>query len=251
MVKKSLLLIWRDPDTFLYFHVGTLTYDKQNYVFEYTHYTDSERRVRDAIAHGYTLHPAFPNLEEKYVSKELFLAFSRRIPSKNRVDYHKVLDTFGLPIEADKMDVLRATRGALGNDPYFFAEPLRLVENQKLLNHFYISGMRHVNLNKNWHKSLSVGDELILEVDEHNKHDKNAVKILSKSQHHLGYVPGIFAKAIRALLDRNVYMKVVVQEVNPTYSPRWWVQVDFKSVLNKKFTEEPFEELDGLVVSAA
>lgn len=251
MEKKSLLLIWRDPDTFLYFHVGTLAYDKQNYLFEYTHYTDSERRVRDAIAHGYTLHPAFPKLEKKYVSKELFPAFSRRIPSKNRVDYHKVLDTFGLPTEADKMDVLRATRGALGNDPYSFSEPLRLVDNQKLLTHFYISGMRHVDLNKNWHESLSPGDELILEVDEHNKYDKNAVKILSKSQHHLGYVPGIFAKSLCALLDRNVYMKVVVQEINPTYSPRWWVRVDFKSILNEKFTEEPFEELDGLVVSAA
>src|SRR5690625_7586581 len=110
--------------------------------------------------------------------------------------------------------------------------------------------MRHVDLNKNWHESLSPGDELILEVDEHNKYDKNAVKILSKSQHQLGYVPGIFAKALCALLDRNVYMKVVVQEINPKYSPLWWVRVDFKLILNEKIIEERFAEIDGLVVLA-
>src|SRR5690625_2576584 len=163
MNTKSLLVVWRDEGTCLYFHVGTLTYNGRIYTFEYTHHSQADRKVKDAIDHGYTLHPAFPQLTKKYESEKLFSAFARRIPSKSRIDYQQVLKNLSLPKDADQMDILRATRGMIGNNPYFFDEPLRLIDGNILSNHFYISGMRYRGISENWYTSVQKGDELILE----------------------------------------------------------------------------------------
>lgn len=248
---KSLLLIWRDEKSSLYFHVGTLTYDGYVYKFEYTHQSKVERRVNDAINHGYTLHPAFPRLTKKYESEKLFPAFARRIPSRNRIDYEEVLKQLSLPKEADQMNILRATRGIVGNNPYFFDEPLRLVNNNMLTNCFYISGMRYSDLPENWYSSIQKGEELILEPDLNNTVDPNAVKISTKNKVRLGYVPGVFAKAIGALLERNVKMNVIIDEINPTYTPQWWLRVNFKSTLEQEQSTKDILELDGLVLFAA
>jgi len=255
MNTKSLLLVWRDEKTHLYFHVGTLTYDGSLYTFEYTHHSQAERKVKDAIEHGYTLHPAFMQLTKKYESKELFPAFSRRIPSENRIDYQQVLKNLSLPKDADQMDILRATRGMIGNNPYFFDEPLRLTDDNILSNHFYISGMRYRGIPKNWHTSIQKGDNLVLEPHLDNPVDSNAVKILTKDHVWLGFVPGIFAKAIRALLKREVKMHVVIDEINPTHAPQRWIRVSFQSILNQDHSTvlslKDIKELDGLFVQVA
>lgn len=251
MEMKSLLLIWRDRISRLYFHIGTLTYDGKIYQFEYTHQIEGERRVHDAINHGYSLHPAFPDLMKKYKSEKLFPAFARRIPSEDRVDYKEVLQELGLPKSASKMDLLRATRGMVGKDPYFFDEPLHLHDQNILSNYFYISGMRYIDLPKNWNFTLKKGDKLYLEQAPSNPVDPNAVKILTKNGIHLGYVPGVFAKAISALIERKVQTNVYVDEIKPTFSPQWWIRVKFESILDQSQTTEEIDSLKGLVVSAA
>jgi len=248
--KKSLLLIWQDKKSRLYFHVGTLTHDGNLYQFEYTHQIKASRRVHDAMGYGYTLHPAFPDLMKRYKSEKLFPAFARRIPSPNRIDYEDILKALALPIDADQMELLRATRGMIGQNPYIFAEPLRLVDGNILKSSFYINGMRYSNLSDYWYKSIKIGDELILERDTTNSVDSNAVKILTSNRVHLGYVPGVFAKAIGALLDRDVAMNVVVEDMKPNFSPQWWVRVSFRSALDQ-IVPNDIVELDGLVESAA
>lgn len=255
MNTKSLLFVWRDEVTSLYFHVGTLTYNGRIYTFEYTHHSQADRKVKDAIDHGYELHPAFPQLTKKYESIKLFSAFARRIPSKSRMDYDEVLKKLSLPEDADQMDILRATRGMIGNNPYFFDEPLRLVEGNILTNHFYISGMRHRGLSMNWDRSIQIGDELVLKPDLGNPVDSNAVKILTQDQIWLGFVPGIFSKAIRALLEREVKMKVVIDEINAAHAPQWWVRVSFQSILDQEqsteLSQSGIKELEGLIIHAA
>lgn len=251
MTTKSLLLIWRDANSKLYFHVGTLTYDGHVYTFEYTFRSKATRRVHDAIEHGYTLHPAFPNLNKTYVADKLFSAFARRIPSSNRLDYNEVLKKLSLPAHADQMDILRATRGMTGRNPYIFDEPLRLTSDNVLKNKFYISGMRYSELPENWSSMIQKGDELVLKPDVNNAYDANVVKILTQNKLVLGYVPAVFAKAIRALLDREAEMNVVVNEINSNYSPQWWIQIDFQSVLEKNHIAKDIVELEGLFTDAA
>lgn len=251
MTNKSLLLVWRSKETELYYHVGTLTYDEDFYTFEYTHHSDAKRKVNDAINHGYVLHPAFPHLTKKYKSKTLFPSFARRNPSENRVDYEEILNKLSLTSEADQMDVLRATRGMIGSNPYFFAEPLRLSNDNILSNHFYISGMRYRSLSDSWFLSLNIGDKLLLKHDYNNPVDPNAIKIFTMDGKWLGFVPGIFAKAIRALLERNVEMSVIIDEINPTYNPQQWVHVSFQSILDKGQLTEEIDGLEGLFFKAA
>lgn len=251
MNNKSLLLIWQDEESRLYFHVGTLNYNGSLYQFEYTHQIKADRRVHDAINYGYTLHPAFTNLTKKYESKKLFPAFARRIPSPNRVDYGDVLKALSLPKDADEMDLLRTTRGMMGKNPYSFYEPLRLIDGNVLMNNFYINGMRHSELANHWYETIEIGEELYLERDLKNPKDPNAVKVLTSDQMQLGYVPGVFAKAVSALLERKVTMSVVVEDMKPTFSPQWWVHVNFKSVLEQTDLPEGIDELAGLVILVA
>lgn len=251
MGEKSLLFIWQDPKTHLYFHVGTLSYDGNIYKFEYTHQSKAERRVHDAIKHGYILHPIFPELEKEYASKKLFSTFARRIPSKNRIDYADVLKELSLPNDADKMDLLRATRGVSGKNPYSFDEPLRLIKENVLFNHFYINGMRHKNLPENWHTLIQIGEKLKLEPEPNNEFDANAVKILTQNNVHLGYVPGVYAKAINALLERGLTTEIIVTNINLDQAPQNWVKVSFKSILDQKDSTATIIELEGLVTPAA
>src|SRR5699024_9502782 len=117
---KSLLVLWKDKNTNLYYHVGTLNYNGEKYTFQYTYNNDSHRKIKDAMRNGYHLHPAFIELKNEYISSSLFYAFYRQIPSSDRVDYISILKDLGLPIEADRMDILRETRGTLSGDAYSF-----------------------------------------------------------------------------------------------------------------------------------
>ena len=54
------------------------------------------------------------------------------------IAYRSILKEFGLPKLADRMDVLRETRGTLAGDTYSFEEPLRLNGNKQSTN-FYIN----------------------------------------------------------------------------------------------------------------
>lgn len=250
MGNKSLLLIWQDKKSRLFFHIGTLSYDGYLYQFEYTHEITENRSVNDAMNYGYQLLPTFPDLKEKYKSERLFPSFARRIPSANRNDYEDILQELNLPSNADEMDLLRATRGMMGQNPYTFTEPLQLTKNNLLTSNFYIHGMRYGQVSSKMINELKIGEQLILERDYKNPIDRNAVKILTKDRVHLGYVPGIFAKAVSVLLDRNVKMKLVIQNLKPDYSPQWWVYVSYQSRLEQIATKE-ITELDGLIEMVA
>ncbi|MFB1081660.1 hypothetical protein [Jeotgalibacillus sp. JSM ZJ347] len=115
---KSLLLVWKNHKNDLYYHIGTLSFNGEVYTFEYSFNSDSTRNVKAAIDNGYTGHPAFPSLDKVYTSDHLFEAFNRRIPDQSRIGYENLLSDLNLTNEADRMDILKATRGALANDPY-------------------------------------------------------------------------------------------------------------------------------------
>jgi len=249
---KSLLFVWRDKKSSLYFHVGTLTYNGAKYVFEYTHQSDAARKIYDAMKHGYRLHPAFVDIKKKYESSELFPAFNRRIPSNDRVDYLKILEDLNLPLDADRMDILRKTRGIISGDPYFFEESLRLNEKDNTLStHFYINGMRYRNLPDNWSDLVRIGDELSPVQEKENKYDSNAIRLYTAEGLWLGYIPGIYSQAISALMERHVEINIRIDEKRPTYAPQWWLRVSLEASLDsEKGNQFNVVELGDLVFYA-
>lgn len=251
---KSLLVLWQDKESTLYFHVGTLSYDGKKYMFEYTHHSNSLRNVHNALENGYRPHPAFPELEKKYESDNLFPAFNRRIPSSDRVDYIEILNNLQLPMDADRMDILRKTRGMLSGDHYSFEEPLRLNNKNNLQSHFYISGMRHQKLPANWSSKVYPNSKLTVVPEHDNKHDPYAVKIKTEDGQMLGYIPGVYAQAVKALIARGIDVKLTVSETQPTYAPQWWVRVHLCASLStgKDQMNVPIvKELEDLIFQVA
>lgn len=231
---KSLLLIWKNKKNNMYYHVGTLSYDGDLYTFEYTHKSKSMRNVNLAIEQGYSLHPAFPYLEKVYEASHLFEAFNRRIPGRSRVGYQHIVKEFGLTEAADRMDILRATRGVLANDPYTFEPPLRL-DDSRLTGSFFVNGMRHLEKSKDiWMSHVSKGDSLKLELEPANKADPYAIMVLAKDNLHIGYVPGIYNQALHALLMRGVAVTLIAKQMRPAFVPQWWLEIEFEARINQE-----------------
>jgi len=251
---KSLLLIWRDTETSKYFHVGTLTYNGKDYIFEYTYKSNGTRKIKDAIEHGYRLLPVFQDLSKTYKSTKLFSTFYRRIPSSSRVDYKKILSDLNLSNDADQMDILRKTRGMITGDPYFFMEPLKLDENTgQLTAGFYISGMRYSKLPSDWNKLTKKGDKLIA-IHNPVSYDLNAVELWTEDDLFLGYVPAIYSEAIQSLLKRNIHLTFLVNEKRPQFDAGWWVYVNFKASLTIKTSDDLSDEqfnLNDLIMLVA
>lgn len=123
---QTLLAVWQDEISRLYYHIGTLSHFDNHYEFVYTSTLAGQRKLGDAIERGYMIHPAFPETDKVYRSKTLFPAFNRRIPSSDRSDFHAILADLVLNESSSKMDILRATRGRLASDTYLFEQPLRV-----------------------------------------------------------------------------------------------------------------------------
>ncbi|MED0665940.1 HIRAN domain-containing protein [Bacillus badius] len=224
----TLLVVWQDKESRLYYHIGTLSYYNNQYEFIYTHAEPGQRKLGDALKCGYMIHPAFPNINKVYQSKTLFPAFDRRIPSPDRSDFKAILADLGLDEHASKMDILRETRGRSASDTYSFEQPLRVGEDGKLHSSFFVHGMRHQNLPDHWPSWLTKDSSLKLIQEPTNDHDPNAVGIYTYGGRQLGYVPNFYSKAIFSLLESGATPLVRVVYINEKSTPHWWVKVDFE-----------------------
>lgn len=224
----TLLVVWQDKVSRLYYHIGTLSHYNNQYEFVYTHANPGQRKLGDALKCGYMIHPAFPQPEKVYQSKTLFPAFDRRIPSSDRSDFKLILTDLGLEDSATKMEILQETRGRLGSDTYSFERPLRIEEDGKLRSSFFVHGMRYQNLPEQWSSWISIYSSLKLILEPTNEHDPNAVGIYTNGGKQLGYVPNFYSEAISSLLKNNATPSVQVVYLNKKSTPHWWVKVDFE-----------------------
>jgi|SRR5690625_805913 len=226
---KTLLVVWQDEISRLYYHIGTLSYYKDYYEFSYTTKKSGQRKLGDALEKGYMIHPAFPKTDKAYRSEKLFPAFDRRIPSSDRHDFKAILKDLGLTKDASKMEILRVTRGRLAADTYSFEQPLRREEDGKIRSSFFIHGMRHQNLPENWFSGLTASSLVKLVQEPTNPYDKNAVAIYTNNGKMLGYVPNFYSQAIFSLLEKDMTYVARVAYLNDKSHPHWWVKLDYES----------------------
>jgi hypothetical protein len=224
----SLLVVWQNKQNSIFYHIGTLSFYNDTYEFSYTSNSGAAKlKLEDALANGYMLHPAFPYKDKVYTSKDLFPAFDRRLPSPNRKDYKAIMADLGLNEKSTKMELLQQTRGRIASDSYSFEVPLRK-EGEKVYSSFFIHGMRYRSLPEQWPFWLNNNDKLKLLQEPTNKHDPYAVKVLTQSGKHLGYVPIFYSKAIFSLLKYGEQPIVRVNYLNEKSTPHWWLKVDFE-----------------------
>lgn len=226
---KTLLVVWQDEVSRLYYNIGTLSHYNDYYEFTYTSTEPGLRKLGDALEQGYMIHPAFPEVNKMYRSKTLFPAFDRRIPSSDRADFKEILADLDLEEDARKMEILRATRGRLASDSYSFEQPLRREQDNKLHSNFFIHGMRHQNLPYEWPSWVTENSLLKVIREPTNPHDSNAVEIYTMDGKKLGYVPGFYSQAIASLIKHGASPIVRVTHLNEKSHSHWWVKVSFES----------------------
>ncbi len=182
---KTLYLAWRQPDQ-RWWPVGRLSQDGAEYVFTYT------KGAMSAAEGGFRPLLSFPDLDEVYVSKQLFPLFGNRLPPKSRPDYQDFVEWLDLrPGEMDAMGMLARSGGRRETDMFeVFPVPERSPAD-RYESTFFVHGLRHRGGEAEEEaRRLAPGDPLVLKPEPENPHDPLALRVLTTLRGtHLGFVP--------------------------------------------------------------
>lgn len=197
-------VVWKDPRSRRNFVIGEVKKkDKNKYEFYYTGEIDEARKK------GFQLFLSFDDRNKTYESDSLFSVFASRLPDRKRRDIEEILSKYQLK-EYDEFELLKC--GAeLPIDTLKFIVPIDEIS-EGFHKTFYVEGCRHYLPcgGKPCENGFELKEPFMLMLDEKNKHDNNAVKIVDSTEAVLGYVPRYYsakiAEAIKAGKRFNVHM---------------------------------------------
>lgn len=196
--KDYLYLIWKCEKNRRQYIVGQLTRNGQ-YEFQYC------GEIEDALKSGFKKLISFEDLNQIYVSRELFPVFSSRLPDRKRKDIDKILEKYGLK-EYDSYELLKRSGAKLPIDNIHFIDPILNFE-EAFEKEFYLAGPRYYLDCKGEfcikETRVTRGDEIFLEHEKGNLYDSNAVCVKDVSGRLLGYVPRYYSKAILRFMEEN------------------------------------------------
>ncbi len=162
--------------------VGELIVNADGTQFQYLKGTAS---FQTALDEGFLGYPGLP-LDAECPHADALEIFLRRLPSSERSDYNRFLETFGLSPSAEwtGLSLLSYTGARLAGDSFGFTEtfdgfdqPFRFI--------FDVAGFRHY---RSAADDLEPGDVVRLEHEPANESDSNAVQILREDGEPLGYI---------------------------------------------------------------
>jgi hypothetical protein len=233
--RKNLWLIWKDTNTRERFVVGQLSWDGDNYYFEYIE-DEGENNLSKSLERGFKLLPAFPERFQEFSSPRLFYTFLNRLPDRNRKDVQMLLERKGLPIDCSDFDFLKATGGRLPTDTLEFVQCFD--DEIKDFNiKFYVAGLRHYAVGKdfkNFKDQLLPKDELILKLEPTNPYDSHAIEVLTKSGEKLGYVPVFYSRYLDIGVEKgHCIAKIISFNKEADYNEMLEIEVRGKSNLTE------------------
>ncbi|MFR0822642.1 MAG: HIRAN domain-containing protein [Clostridia bacterium] len=195
-MRKELWLIWKEPNTRRRYTVGTLIQDIDGYTFKY--FQDTVKSIEKL---GFDFFPGFEETEKIYHSNKLFTSILNRLPNPIRTDYETILKSYGLSRNSSEVEILEITKGRLLTDNYEFVPAFN-----KNKIEFDLAGTRHCQDFEKCRDILKIGDKLILELEDKNKYDENAIVVLfdEEKRYKIGYVPRYYSKPLAELLKEDV-----------------------------------------------
>ncbi len=205
-MNKEMWLIWKQPETRRRYKIGILKYNNK-YTFKYTN-----PELDEAIKVGFEYFPGFDSIDKTYKSDKLFPNIITRLPNPKRPDYLEILNAYNLNKDSNELEILKATKGRLITDNYEFVPSF---DKNKI--EFDVAGTRYCKDIKKCMNILNVNDKLLLELDNQNIYDENAIKIIlnkNGKKYHLGYVPRYYTKYLADLLNNNVEYSAMIQTLN-------------------------------------
>lgn len=201
-MEKELWLIWKDSITRRRYTIGTLIKKRDEYIFRYN--IDVIEEIKKI---GFDYFPGFEDIEKEYNSKELFTNILNRLPNPSRTDYEQILKAYELSKECSVIEILERTKGRLLTDNYEFVPAFNKDKIE-----FDLAGTRHCRDFDKCKEILKVGDKLNLELEEDNKYDNNAIKVLFED-YKIGYVPRYYSKQLADLLKQNIKYKAEINNI--------------------------------------
>ncbi|MGO8705898.1 MAG: HIRAN domain-containing protein [Candidatus Brocadiia bacterium] len=192
--------------------VGRLECNDGLYIFYYT------RGAR--MLPGFQPFPEMNDLDQVYVSEELFPLFENRLLSKSRPEYDQFLYWGGFDPDnpPDPISILGVTEGIRQTDSIEVFPCPRPDSAGCYLNKFFLHGVRHVAQDAIRRISrLQESERLILEAEPSNTYDANAMAVWTLDRSHkIGYVPRYLAHEVRRLNEecRPEIVSLSVERVN-------------------------------------
>lgn len=213
----TLYVAWRSPETRAIYPVGRLTLTPAAPQYEFVYIEGA----RSAQAHGFTPFAGLPELEQTYLSDELFPLFANRVMSGTRPDYRDYVARLGLdPGHAAALDILARSAGLRPEDKLeFFAPPQRTAETGKLVWHFLARGIRYMPMAEERVSRLQPGDRLRWMLDRQNEFDPLAVALRTEDRYLIGYVPFYFVGDMASLVQEGKDLVIRVEKVNLRPAP--------------------------------
>jgi hypothetical protein len=216
-----MFVLWRAPDDGTRFVIGELWRESDaRFAFAY-----SDELPR-AMERGFSLLPEFPANADRdgpYRSGYLFPTFAQRIPSPQRPDFRRILDSWGIESADDQLAVLSASGGIQATDRLELAEYRSVGDDLSRPLLFRIAGMKY----QEGAPQVAIGDHFDLRHDPANMFDAHAVVILKHRGAQVGFVPRQYSQMIHRLLSADVELETIaVRElIVPEDMGRWVVRV--------------------------
>lgn len=213
---NTLYLAWRQPDE-RWWPVGRLSREGSEYVFTYT------KGAESAASAGFRPLLSFPDLDEVYVSRQLFPLFGNRLPPRSRPDYEDFIEWLDLGRgETDPMIMLARSGGRRETDMFeVFPVPQPNAQGS-YESTFFIHGLRHRGPSAEEEaRRLHPGDALVLQAEPRNLEDPRALRIQTLVRGtHLGFVPRYLCEDVHALRSAaGEQVQAHVRRVNPPPTP--------------------------------
>jgi hypothetical protein len=173
-----------------------------------------------ARKHGFMAFDSFPELDETYVSHELFPFFKNRVMPQKRPDYAGYVTELGLSVEtADPLELLARSGGLRATDRLEIYSAPRS-ETNSCIWHFLVRGIRHLPPSaENRCASLELGELLYVMRDVQNQHNPKALLLRTDDKVNLGYIPDLLVDDLAKLDLSSGTFRVTVAQVNPPPSP--------------------------------
>lgn len=198
---NRLHLIWQStrPDLRKKFVVGELSRSGSSISLAYHYYSTD---FTDAMVAGFAGHPAFP-VSQPVHHQNVIEVFSRRLPPRNRADYHTYLVRNHLPADRPLSDftILGYAGGALPSDGFYCAIDLRY-EQLPIGMLMEVAGFRY-NDGMNFAIPQLMGSNVIFVPEPSNPQDPDAVAIYAGVSR-LGYVPRYYARLFKMWSAMNM-----------------------------------------------
>lgn len=213
--RREFQVIWQDQVTRSLVRVGWLVFTGREFEFSYTDDIKSDDHFRPF--------PAFPRLDEKYRSTELFPYFAVRLTSTADPQYEAVLDALGLTRdEATPAELLARSPESPHDTIQVVPEPTEMPDGT-LARVFLVSGVRHVDERdpeavSRLIESLPVGAPLELVPEPDNPKNPRALR-LAASGKPVGWVPDYLLTEVHNYIDSNRPVSVTVVRANGPDTP--------------------------------